>query len=132
VHDGAHAWRGSDGGGARTVLIKGLAVAWALGRTLTVELVRHGHAVVGCGQSTEQAPPLSRGRYHVFVRHAGDHGITSDPRDDGPGEPVNQAASASKTLLLPKRPHAILFWSSSWQLRAILFHKENKRKGNFA
>ena len=100
MHDGAHDWRGSGGGGARTVLITGSAVAWALGRTLTVELVRRGHAVVGCSRSTEQAPPLSQGRDHVVLRHAEDHGITCDPRDGGPGEPVNQTASASKTLLL--------------------------------
>jgi hypothetical protein len=53
-------------------------------------------------------------------------------RDGGPGELVNQAASASETLLLPKRPHTILFKSSAWQLSAILFRKENKRKENFA
>jgi NAD(P)-dependent dehydrogenase (short-subunit alcohol dehydrogenase family) len=118
VHDG--------GDGARTVLITG-SVAWALGRTLTVELVRHGHAVVGCVRSTEQAPPLSRGRYHVVVRHAGDHGITSNSRDDGPGEPVNQAANPLETLLLPKRPRAILFQSSGWQLSVASVKKTKKR-----
>jgi hypothetical protein len=95
--------RGAAAAGPRTVLITRSAVAWALGRTLTVELVRRGHAVVGCSRSTEQAPPLSQGRDHVVLRHAEDHATPKTMALRAIHGTVALVSRSTKRLARPKR-----------------------------